>query len=108
MLNNRKHIKILLGVSAITVITALCIISAMIINTDRIIADKNEPDIDFSFVLKEYNGFLAVFRGSSSVPYIQLDTQVSFLNEYDRVLMKDGIKVSSEKDLRRAIEDFTS
>ena len=107
-MNYIKRIKVLCALSAVTAITGLCIISAMLMNTDRIIAEKNEPDIDFSFVLKEYNGFLAVFRGSSPVPYIQLDTQISFLNEYDRVLMKDGIRVSSEKDLRRAIEDFTS
>ncbi len=107
-MNKRKRIRVLCALSAVTTITGLCIISAMLMNSDLVTADRNEPDIDFSFVLKEYNGFLAVFRGDSPVPYMQLDTQINFLNEYDRVLMKDGIRVSSENDLKRAIEDFTS
>ena len=61
-----------------------------------------------SYCLREFEGGLAVFRGDSPEPYKKLDTNLNLMTEEDRQLLKSGITVDSEKELRRVIEDFTS
>ncbi|MBE6853891.1 MAG: hypothetical protein E7505_10565 [Ruminococcus sp.] len=67
----------------------------------------DEVSIDMSYKLKDHNGFLAMYRGKSDKPYIVLDYQTSFLNEYDRQLVSEGICVETEKEMRVLLEDFT-
>lgn len=60
------------------------------------------------FVLKDYDGELALFRENSDTPYKTLRVPVNFLTEYDRELVKDGIRADTEQELRKVIEDLTS
>ncbi|MBP1564546.1 MAG: hypothetical protein J6A58_02170 [Oscillospiraceae bacterium] len=61
-----------------------------------------------SFVLGEYKGNLALYRGDSKKPYIILEERTSYLNEYDRERVGQGISVESESELNKLIEDMTS
>lgn len=60
------------------------------------------------YTLKEYNGKIGIFRGSAEKPYTYLDTDISYLNEYDRELLLNGIEVATEQELKTLIEDLTS
>lgn len=61
------------------------------------------------YILKEHNGALAVFKPNSTAPIRELsDVALNTLPEYDRTLLKTGIKVYSEKELQRLIEDYDS
>ena len=60
-----------------------------------------------SFVLKEYNGKLGLFRGQAQSPYQTLDFDITYLSEYDRELLKEGISVDTEPELEMLIEDYT-
>lgn len=61
------------------------------------------------YTLKEYDGKIGVFRGNSSTPYTYLqDVELSYINEYDRELLSNGIEVSTEQELKTLIEDLTS
>lgn len=64
-------------------------------------------DMDFSYVLRDCGGFLAIYRGKSPVPFSVLEYQTSFLNEYDRSLAEEGISVPDETSMRILIEDLT-
>lgn len=66
-----------------------------------------ETQEEIGYTLKEYNGELAVFRGSSETPYRLLGVSTAVMSEYDRDLLKDGIFVRTEGELDRLIEDFT-
>lgn len=72
---------------------------------------RNSEDIsvtnNISFVLKDYNGNLALFRGNSDEPYVVLDEKTSFLNEYDRNRVVSGISVNTRTELEKLIEDMT-
>lgn len=67
-----------------------------------------EAPTEICYTLKEYEDKLAVFRGESNTPYKILDVQAALLSDYDRKMLKDGITVGSENELRKLIEDFTS
>ena len=61
-----------------------------------------------SYCLKEFGNGLAVFRGDSPDPYMKLNVNLNLMTDEDRVLLKNGITVDSERELKRLIEDFTS
>lgn len=59
------------------------------------------------YVLKDYNGNLAVFSPDNDSPIEILDINTSAFPEKDRQSLKKGIKVFSEDELFRLIEDFS-
>lgn len=60
------------------------------------------------YMLKIYNSRIGIFRTPSETPYSYLDTDISYLNEYDKELLLNGIEVSTESELKSLIEDLTS
>lgn len=60
------------------------------------------------YIVREYNGKLAVFKNSDKYPTTIYDVFVFTFPEADKELLKKGIKVTSEHDLRKLIEDYTS
>lgn len=60
------------------------------------------------FMIKIYDDKLALFRTTSDTPYNYLDTNISYLNDYDRELLTEGIIVDTEEELKSLIEDLTS
>ena len=91
-------------------------LSILIFLTGIIIRFDNKTNMDVRaiseqssvpYVLREYNGNIAYFRGDSSEPYFRTDFAVANLNEYDRKLVREGIMVESESELRRLSEDLT-
>lgn len=64
---------------------------------------------EVGYTLKEYDGKIGIFRGDADKPYTYVeDVEISYLNEYDRELLKNGIEVSTESELKSLIEDLTS
>lgn len=68
---------------------------------------SQESELSVSFVLKEYNGKLGLFRGNAQSPYQTLDFDIAYLSEYDRELLKEGIAVDTQGELDMLIEDYT-
>lgn len=60
------------------------------------------------FIVREYEGKLAVFRGESEKPFRIIDFDASLLSEYDRAQLADGVVFESMDELDRFIEDMTS
>ncbi len=59
------------------------------------------------YIMREYDGKLAIFRDDGSV-YKVYEINVELLPEYDQKLLKDGIQITGEEELRARVEDYTS
>lgn len=74
-------------------------------NIIRSVSSTDNP----MYILKEHNGTVAVFTADGNKLYRELpDIIFDTLPEYDRTLLKTGIKVYSQKELQRLIEDYDS
>ena len=59
------------------------------------------------YTLREYDARIGVFRENESTPMQILDICVFTLPETDRTALRSGIRIFSEEELCRLIEDFT-
>ena len=99
--------------AAISLIAILTIYTAKIPIEKNVRSNLNNITASYSsqnsgFVLKEYDGKIAYFRGDSQTPEEVFDVYVNSLPEQDQKRMKDGIRVQTREELNRLIEDFTS
>lgn len=67
-----------------------------------------QPSETVEYILKEYNGRLAVFTGENTVPDYELDVYTRHLPEYDRKQLEEGIPVQGYEQLTALIEDYIS
>lgn len=103
----RKYFYKVFAVSAVSAAFSLILLDFFLGRSSFKSSDAafiSEPDI--SYTIREKNGLLQVDI-SSRPAYVIPEFQVSFLNEYDRELVKRGITASTEKELKRLIEDLT-
>ena len=63
---------------------------------------------DISYILKDTDGYLGVYRSDSPTPIMILDTHISLLPEYDRVQLAKGVYAKDYSELTRLIEDYIS
>lgn len=63
---------------------------------------------EYEYILREYEGRLAVFFPGREQPQKIFDVYVSTLPEYDRGQLSQGIPVKDYRALLRRIEDFAS
>ena len=59
------------------------------------------------YIMREFEGQIAVFNEDGTV-YNFYEVNVSLLPEYDQKLLKSGIEIVGEDELRARIEDYTS
>ncbi len=59
------------------------------------------------YIMREYDGKLAIFNDDGTV-YKVYDINVELLPEYDQKLLKEGIQITGEEELRARVEDYTS
>ena len=60
------------------------------------------------YILKEYNGKIAVYSSNSKKPIEITNASTAKLPKSDQEALKDGIKAESKKELNRLLEDFCS
>ncbi|MDE5753480.1 MAG: hypothetical protein K2H89_02910 [Oscillospiraceae bacterium] len=58
------------------------------------------------FILKTYEGKIALFRENSEKPYQILDIEVYLLPDADRELLEAGILAETEEELKAILEDW--
>ena len=59
------------------------------------------------YIMREYEGKLAVFNDDGTV-YKIYEINVELLPEYDQKILKKGIQITGEEELRARVEDYTS
>lgn len=62
---------------------------------------------DSIYIVKEYNGKIAVFYQNDETPFRILEKSIDSLPQADRDMLKSGLSVTGESELRRLIEDYT-
>ena len=65
------------------------------------------PPIDY-YTITEYQGKIAVFKNSDTIPIDVYDAYVSVLPKHDRELLEEGIRTESTSELQKIIEEYTS
>ena len=58
------------------------------------------------FVLREYDGKIALFRENEPQPIAVYETTLKSLYPADAELLREGIRVKSEDEITRLIEDL--
>ncbi len=61
-----------------------------------------------TYILREYEGHIGIFYNDESIPYQEIDVDITLLPQPDREQLKTGIKVTDPDDLRKRIEDYES
>ena len=109
MINKRNFFTLLTAV-AISGVLVICTM-AQNVRDERIIA-KSPPEIvkfePVFYVVKEYEGQLAVFKGNSETPCRLLDCDFYMLSDADKEMFSEGITVKTDAELVSLIEDYTS
>ena len=59
------------------------------------------------YLMREHEGQVAVFNEDGTL-YRVFEARVSLLPEYDQILLKNGIEIEGDEELRARIEDYTS
>lgn len=77
------------------------------INSAKESPESSTPPEQF-YMLKTYNGKLAVYSSDSDTPIEITDASVAKLPKSDQQALKEGIKVDTKKELDRLLEDFCS
>ena len=60
------------------------------------------------YLMKEYEGKIAIFEADLSAPVRTLDIFVHNLPEYDQQELKNGIPLDSMEEVNQRIEDYDS
>jgi len=71
-----------------------------------IVTSPNESD--YLYIIREYDGRVAVFARGESNPEMVLERLVHHLPTYDRIQMQEGVRVYTIQELQDRIEDYTS
>lgn len=59
-----------------------------------------------SYVIREYNGHIGIFRKGEKKPFAELETEIELLPEKDRKDLESGIVVHTMAEVEKRIEDY--
>lgn len=86
-------------------IPKFAVFSAMIMAAQTITMAHASADA-VCFVLREYNGHIALLEEGVDEPLAVYKTTIDSLYPADAELLKDGIRLSSRSELMRLVEDL--
>lgn len=90
------------SVAAILIIS----LSAFPAGTSENVGAETENSPAYQYIIKEYNGKVAVFTANSDEPFKITERSISELTEGDRDILKKGIPVYTSAELNKRLEDY--
>lgn len=79
------------------------------VNTSHSIKKNNiKAEDEYKYILKDFNGKLAVFEKNKEDPEMIFDVLIERLPEIDILELKKGLKIKDDDELKARIEDFIS
>lgn len=70
--------------------------------------ERQQTTVDSDiYIVKDYNGKVAVFYEGEDKPMRLTEQQVEALPQTDRDMLKEGVTVEGKEALRRLLEDYT-
>ena len=104
-MKNKSHIVIVALIMALaSVITAAAFTLPEQDSTVQPVAEETAAD----YYLRDCDGYIAVYRGSSSTPLDITDIETATLNDTDINLLRSGIPAHSRNELLMLLEDLGS
>ncbi len=99
-----------------TVLTALTVSGFIVICTlgqtlrqkrveSKLAAAATEQQTEPLYVLREYEGRIAIFCRGMAEPYRYIDYSVSLLPDYDREQLQEGIAFYTDQELKAYLQD---
>ena len=67
---------------------------------------KTEINSQRLYIVKEYNGKIAVFEKGNDTPFKTTEMQISLLPDYDKQMLQAGIEVNGQGELNTLLEDY--
>ena len=103
----KKHTKLILF-SAL----CICVLAGLFMSLNQdiendVIENPYTPHKDY-YTVMEYQGKIAVFKNTDTIPLDVYDTYIEYLPEHDRQILMEGIRADSPGELQKIIEDYTS
>ena len=68
----------------------------------------NNTTQDEEYFLRDWEGYVAVFRGGEDTPAELTDIETATLNNVDREKLRTGIPAAGKAELLSLLEDFSS
>ena len=103
---------VLIAVTGAILISCVLISSIMSYSASKSAAAapnvQSETGAENKYILSSQNGRLVIFRDGEDKPFLVTDTFVSYLPKADRINLENGVEVTGEKELQKAIEDYCS
>lgn len=93
----------------------LCVVTSFIaiplINQKSVDYNNSQvdtPNVSLSYIVKDFNGNIAVFEAEASAPFRVTGVSTSTLPKADQERLQDGIPVANQAELVAILEDFCS
>ncbi len=104
----KDKIKLLSALLALLSVMVLIISLTVFFASPKVTAGQVDSETEYQYILKEYEGKIAVFNYEDLSAEKVYDIYVSTLPEADRLSLKEGIKIKDDNELLKYIEDFDS
>lgn len=92
------------------IVSVLAIFSAAVLiqsaMSDRSLAKSNDMNPPPAYIVRDYNGWVAVFPYASDNPQTVTGVSVAILPERDQNMLERGISVYSDDELFTLLEDY--
>ncbi|MEG0615119.1 MAG: hypothetical protein RR540_05125 [Oscillospiraceae bacterium] len=100
---------IILTIATLISCAAIILLLAFGNGSEKVSAKTAETSIStaIEYVLKDYDGHLAVFYYGENTPYMEFEIKTSSFSDYDKKLLMEGITANSDEEIRKIIEDYT-
>jgi len=99
-----KYIGILL---AIAILWSIPLVARKTVKSSLPSYHSEEPE-KLGYTLREHAGKIGVFKNGETLPISVLEVDIRTLPESERVALAHGIHVTSEEELSKRIEDYSS
>ena len=77
-------------------------------SNESIPESQSSSSSSLSYVVKDFNGNIAVFENGKNSPFKITDVPINSLPYADREILRKGIAVTSKSELNRILEDYCS
>lgn len=77
-------------------------------NGSAIDISQEEYHSKLSYIVKSYNGNIAIFENNNNDPFKITNTRLKDLPDEDKKLLNNGIRVSDYNELNCILEDYCS
>ncbi len=104
-----KHWKKLIGITGAILLSYVLVTAAFAPSdtvTRSLLTQAVIPDEKAAYTARDEEDKIVIYAGDA--PMLRTDTRVSQLPKIDRIRLREGVELFSEKELKEFVEDYCS